>query len=291
MTLSFFVYWILPLLVLAACSRYGVDTSVGHLPTDPHIPMPPRPNKPRPANPASSPPHVAAPTTADRTWAVPTQSWPTAYRTTVDRIAQRRSQWTHGPPQQEPTQTTSTTSTTTSVSSSSPSSSTATNDRSPSSSTSTGAASDPRKQQVLEKLEQLRRAYEAHPRDLLGAIAYADAMRFYETQFHDGGTFEEVTIALYRKIIGQVTQQRQEAQAAGQATRSAAVPDELIVDYKDKSLDGILCALYTSLGKVSTPICFWRRRVERSDGCSRTNSHLTGYMLLLILVVFHGEYV
>jgi hypothetical protein len=276
MTISFFVYWILPLLVLAACSRYGVDTSVGHLPTDPHIPMPPRPNKPRPANPVSPP---AAPTTVDRTWAVPTQSWPTAYRTTVDRIAQRRSQWTHGPPQQEPTQTTSTSTSTTTVSSSS---STATNDRSPS--TSTGAASDPRKQQVLEKLEQLRRAYEAHPRDLLGAIAYADAMRFYETQFHDGGTFEEVTIALYRKIIGQVEEQRQEAQAAGQATRSAAVPDELIVDYKDKSLDGILCALYTSLGKVSTLLyASGGGGLSGVAAAPALNSHLTGYMLLLIL--------
>lgn len=252
-----FVAWIIPLFILAAMSRYGVDTSVGTLPIDTSRPLktkiPPQRNlqnqqhpkktnqqaqaQTKPSSPSSSSPYPT-PTSAHY---LDSDKWPTSYRQTVAKITQRRPRWAHGPPKNEqpPPKKEAVTAKSTSTSS-----------------RPRGASSDPMRQQMLHRIEGLREEYYAQPDNTFVAIDYADALRFYEMQYHDGGTFEKETIDMYSKIIEKLEAKRQRAKEAGETTnlaldaRVGRVKDEVMVDYSSKSLDGLLCSMYTALGKM-----------------------------------------
>lgn len=221
----------------------------------------------RPTTPAGSP-TTATPSSSSPTYLDFPASWPTSYKESLTRITRRRPRWSHGPPaarrQQQQSRKTQTT-TTSSSSSSEP----------------RGPSSDPRRQQALDRIAQLRQqAQQVSTNDgddnntvLLAKIEYADAMRLFETQFHDGGSLENETIEAYTEIIDLVQAQRAAAHAQGQVThlakdaRIGRVADEVTLDYSRKSVDGLLCAVYAGLGKTYFMANMFERAKEVYSHC------------------------
>lgn len=255
MSFVFFAYWIVPLFFLAACSRYGVDTSVGTLPADP--PKPGGSTKPKSR--VTTPPLVpskkqAAPSTAPSSPYLDLESWPTSYRSTVAKIQQRRPRWTHGPREIEDK-----TKETASESPPKP--------KTPS--------SDPRRRQMLEKIDQLRHQVASSSADdrIWTKLEFADAMRLYDIQFHDGGSLQQETIDTYGEILQELETRRKAAKEAGQVTNLAVdervgrVAEELTLDYRLKSIDGLLCAVYTALGKVYFMANMFEKSAEAYTQC------------------------
>jgi tetratricopeptide (TPR) repeat protein len=91
---------------------------------------------------------------------------------------------------------------------------------------------------------------QADPENLFKVIELADALRVYDVQYHDGGTVQEEAIQSYKTAISLALAKRQEKLELGEETKSANVPEEMAMQYSSRSIDGILCAMYTSIGKV-----------------------------------------
>ncbi len=286
MTLALFVYWIIPLFFIAVFSRNVVDTSV------PKIKMVDRPQlqkqKPpsyRPSK-ASSSSSKSTGTPQRRPPQFPTQ-WPTAYRNELNVIRNRRRPIdgfdggihalleTVGTLHKNSTPTTTTTTTkkkdhvtvdmTGDISQPNPSS-TAT-------SRSVGGVADHVRDRFREQIQSTKRQYQQNPNDIYVAITLADTMRMYDMQFHEGGTYEQEAIQLFHEIIDTARSRRDAMIAAGQTTDVCAVPgitsvsDEVAIDYPSKSMDGLLCAVYTSLGKMYFMANMFERAVEAYDMC------------------------
>ena len=90
----------------------------------------------------------------------------------------------------------------------------------------------------------------------------ADALRLYDVQYHDGGTAQEEAIKSYKIAISLALTKRQKALEFGEATKSANIPGEIMLSYSSKSIDGILCSLYTSMGKVYFMSNMFEKAVE-----------------------------
>lgn len=118
-----------------------------------------------------------------------------------------------------------------------------------------GASSDPVRNQLKSAMDELRKEHLDNPHDLLKLIELADALRMYDVQYHDGGSTQQECIASYQKALDLALVEKQRTVEAGQETNRNShgtinVPEELTMDYSARSIDGLLCALYTALGKV-----------------------------------------
>lgn len=77
----------------------------------------------------------------------------------------------------------------------------------------------------------------------------------YDVQYHDGGSMQEEAIRTYQNALDLAWAKRKQATEAGEETNRALtgvadINEEVMMEYSARSIDGILCALYTALGKV-----------------------------------------
>lgn len=116
-----------------------------------------------------------------------------------------------------------------------------------------GASTDPERMDFLQEISHLRRLYENQPNELSNAIALAEALRVFDLQYHDGGSSQKEAIETFHKAIELAQSTREEMVRSGLDTSHSAVDPvygELLLDYSNRSIDGMLCALFTSLGKT-----------------------------------------
>jgi tetratricopeptide (TPR) repeat protein len=104
------------------------------------------------------------------------------------------------------------------------------------------------------------------------AIRLADALRLYDVTYHDGGTKQPEALETYEVAIQMTISQRQQMLENDQDTTlssmgSTIVNDEVMIDYPQKSVDGLLCALYTAKGKVYFMANMFERAVEAYSHC------------------------
>ena len=90
----------------------------------------------------------------------------------------------------------------------------------------------------------------------------ADALRLYDVQYHDGGTVQQEAMKRYKAAISLALMKKQKALENGEQTKSTNVPAELMLNYSSKSIDGILCSLYTNLGKIYFMSNMFEKAVE-----------------------------
>jgi tetratricopeptide (TPR) repeat protein len=291
MTLALFVYWILPLLLIAAFSRRVADTDLPVIVVDPTpAPSSAALSRSSSSNRRNKKLSKAAPdfaTTSSLQQASPQprddivlpSSWPTAYQDAVKTIYKRRrkipgfagaisselefvfsnsnkdgldsqqNQRKGDNPTASPSNTNN-------------------------NSNHRGRSShDPIRIQFHEKIDQLVADHRRHPHDIFRAIAAADAMRFYDLQFHEGGTYELQALDLYDEVIAMGKKQREAAIAKGEATNRCVsgeldtVNDEVLLDYMYKSIDGLLCGIYTAKGKAYFMANMFERAVQSYDQC------------------------
>jgi tetratricopeptide (TPR) repeat protein len=273
MTVALFLYWVIPVVLLAIFSRSNVNTDV---------PVFKKTKASRPINVdlnsgidqdrgddsrasvssknpySSSSKSSSSPTPARRSEPSAVSSeWPTAYQNVVETINSRRRQL--GPsPKQSPIQaSTSSTASTSSQNRHRDHAAVASGKSNQKVAAPTADSKDPTRIMFQNKIEKLRQDYKRDPTDLITAIQFADTMRFYGLQYHDGGTYEMETLEMYDKIVKMAEQKRQALVDRGEPTNQsladvapATVSDEVTLDYSEKSADGLLCALHTSHAKV-----------------------------------------
>ncbi|GKZ00043.1 hypothetical protein MPSEU_000957700 [Mayamaea pseudoterrestris] len=244
MSVALFVYWVLPVLLLAIVSRYFVDTSIRTIPVDPKRTASLHPPVRVPSSLASDTANArptkkeqVAPTALSTSLA----KQPTAYQDLVEVITSRRRKSF----QTRRGDTTKKLSATVEDS----------NKPSPQPnqpSFKTGPSTDPQRMRVIEQINNMRQAYEKDPSNIYKAMDYGDAMRFYDLQYHDGGTYEREAIHVYQHVVKLGEEHRQALLNADKPTTNpnALVQDEVTIEYKEKSADALLCAIYVAQGKV-----------------------------------------
>ncbi|KAG7365207.1 sulfotransferase [Nitzschia inconspicua] len=130
-----------------------------------------------------------------------------------------------------------------------------------------GASSDPVRNQLKATIDELRREHQQDPTNLLKLMEFADALRMYDVQYHDGGTAQQECITSYQKAIDLALHDKQSKLDRGMETNrnlhgTVNVAEELVMDYSARSIDGILCTLYTALGKVYFMANMFEKAIE-----------------------------
>ena len=74
-------------------------------------------------------------------------------------------------------------------------------------------------------------------------------------QYHDGGSAQQEAIGTYQQAIQMAVTKRNDMLANGEETNRSLsgtvdVNEELMTDYTSRSVDGLLCALYSAIGKT-----------------------------------------
>lgn len=292
LSVSLLVFWVLPVLILACCSHFAFDKDKSfHL----NIPEERRTtidltggngnnnnkNKMKKKSPSASPsltPSSGGNMRMMKARSTPQPSplpsgqsnWPTSYRQTINTIQKR----------DRKVPRIGTTSKMTTTPSSSSSSSTSANKpakrdpkkndhkkKSPST-----PSRDPQRQQYEDKIDELRENYQADPEDVLLAIRLADALRLYDITYHDGGTKQPEALETYDRAIDMSVVKRNRMLEAGDETTLSLtgtrnVRNEVTLDYSQKSMDGLLCAMYTAKGKVYFMANMFERAVEAYASC------------------------
>lgn len=289
MSMTLFIYWFLPILLLAVISRFTVDTSVGEIDVKPHTSIPIMLDE-RYLDAVQAAKKVTPPTDFKSNTSksptpqpfVPPSNWPTAYLKNIQNIEYRRKRWKDHPRNTMPQSTHS----------------------DAPQKVDTNAAgrplkrpseiNDPQRTQLVVTIDRLRDEYRRDPSDMYRAIQFADVMRYYDVNYHDGGTYEHEAIEVYQKIVQMAESKKQEKIEALEPTNVTSngniqsVSDELVLDYTAKSIDGILCAVYTSLGKVYYMANMFERAVESHTKCldiepnyiDALNSRASTYIIL-----------
>lgn len=268
MTISLFVFFVIPALLFSVFSRLAVDTTVKPIELKGYEPLNFERRKPpewqrRPVEDASSP--VPAPTPLESA----PSSWPTAYQHVLSTIQSRRRRieidQESAAPQQRPAP-----STTQDAKSNEQSQ---TKNREKGGASRRGGVNDDIRLRLIEQISVLEETYRKSPNDLFAALDYADAMRMYELRYHEGGTYENQTIQMFEKIVDMALDRKNEAVQNGQSTRKAndpsisSVKNEISLDYRAKSIDGLLCAIYTAQGKSYFMANMFERAVESYSSC------------------------
>ena len=96
---------------------------------------------------------------------------------------------------------------------------------------------------------------QADPNNLFRLIEFADALRLFDVQYHDGGSSQKEAISSYKEAIALALKEREKKVELDEETNRSLsgtvnIPDEIMLSYNYMSTDGILCSLYTSIGKV-----------------------------------------
>ena len=202
-----------------------------------------------PKSPSSDPSITSGPSIG-----VDTSAWPTSYISVVNQIRSQRPQWHHGPPllvnekatnHQKQRQD-----------GGGELSSSETMDASHDETLTGGRGRFHQQRNTLkDKIEELKEEYERDKTDVFKALEYADTMRQFGLKIFDGGSYDQRAIGVYTSALVQLRQHRTAAQQQGIPTDENVhgqrnVPSELELSYKEKSIDGLLCAVYTALGKL-----------------------------------------
>lgn len=138
-----------------------------------------------------------------------------------------------------------------------------------------GISSDPVRANAIKVITDLKDNYHKNPNDIFRALALADSMRFYDMKYHEGGTFEVESIQLFQKIVMMAEDLRKAAISRDEATNYGIenINEEIFVDYKEKSIDGLLCAIYASQGKVYFMANMFEKAVESYTSCIRISPY------------------
>jgi tetratricopeptide (TPR) repeat protein len=107
------------------------------------------------------------------------------------------------------------------------------------------------------------------PSNVFKAIRLADALRLYDVTYHDGGTKQPEALATYEVAIQMTVAKREQLLESEQDTTlsTMSVNEEVMMDYAQKSVDGLLCSLYTAKGKVYFMANMFERAVEAYSHC------------------------
>jgi tetratricopeptide (TPR) repeat protein len=135
-----------------------------------------------------------------------------------------------------------------------------------------GGSADPIRKKFLGNIDRLRDEHREDTENVYKAVALADALRMYDIQYHDGGTFQEEAIETYRKIIQQSVNKREQMLSNEEETNRSLsgmvdVNEEIIMEYTARSIDGFLCALYSALGKTYFMANMFEKAVESYSSC------------------------
>lgn len=276
LNMTLFLYWVLPILILSLVSRYGVSPR-------PPIPKsaPPRPisldlgrnNKKQNAKVAeklkqrqqkqqqSSASPSQAPSAA-------LSNMPSKYQQVVKQIQRRRPRWNPGGPKASFTTSSSSYSSIPKTTTTKESRKT---DDSPSVPSDARISSDPQRRRMQQVIDKLRTDYKNNPTDIMKAINLADALRQKDLTYHDGGSSQAEALSLYQTVIETTLEKRKTMLEAGKPTdvslSGTPVKDEFILDYNNKSVDGLLCALYTAMGKQYFMANMFEKAVESHSKC------------------------
>lgn len=286
-SLALFLYWIFPVFLLSIFGRSGVDTNL------PRLPVPPNSKS------FGVQFHPAALDKAGRDYEhkkkefekqfyqekkkqkshevekekkkiqreeiittdpleLDTSSWPSSYKSLVNDIQRRRPTWQHGPKKKM-------------IDNHSPNA--ATKSISSTEATPSSREANPERRAFREKIDSLKMEYERDTTNVFKALEYADAMRIWGMTFFDGGSFDNEAIQVYTTTLTHLTQAREKAQQQGLPTNETQsglkvqVPMELHLRYEQKSMDGLLCAVYTALGKLYFMAGLFERSEQALSNC------------------------
>jgi tetratricopeptide (TPR) repeat protein len=131
--------------------------------------------------------------------------------------------------------------------------------------------SDPDRARFRKRLAELQGRHDDDPADFFLALELADAYRMYEVQYHDGGSHEADALRMYEVVTGRVERLRSEAIQRGQPTAipddGRDVSDEMMLPYPQRSLDGLLCAVYSGQGKALYMANMFAKSVDSYSRC------------------------
>jgi len=281
-TVSLFIFWILPILVLTLCSHLAFDKDKAfhlNIPEDRNVAqdlgntqkmMNKKKKNKAPNTMPSSTPGNRKSGSSPRPSPLPSaaSNWPTSYKQAVTTIQKRGRKV----PRVGTTTNTNSAATVNSPSSGGGAKETPISSKETSSSSAASANRDPQRYQYEERIDEYRKEYEADPENVFKAIKLADALRLYDVTYHDGGTKQPEAIATYEKAIAMALAKRERMLETGEETKlsgtgTRSVPDEVMLDYPQKSTDGLLCALYTAFGKVYFMANMFERAVDTYTKC------------------------
>ncbi|KAL7534001.1 hypothetical protein ACHAXR_009743 [Thalassiosira sp. AJA248-18] len=166
----------------------------------------------------------------------------------------------------------------------------------------TGPLSSPLYQQMEAKIKKLRAQYEeSHntPSEYLAAIRYADFLKYRDATIHDGGTHQMEAIEVYSHAIDLLEDTWREKMAKGEDVRLTGTTNgkykglnqELFLDYENKSIEGMLCATLSNLGKVYFMSNIFERAVRSYEEClSYDHDYLDSLTYRAQTLVILGKY-
>jgi tetratricopeptide (TPR) repeat protein len=271
MTMALFVYWILPVLLLAMFSRFSVelfDPVEEFTKTDDNTIVWDR--------------HAAAAAAAATTRRKPltttskqkdrkrsssssspssTAKYSPSYQELVDHINKRRR------PKKEKKKsgaaTPKDTATTTTTTSQQPPTAYHSRER------------DPNRLRMNQKIEQRRNDYQSDPNNVYKALHLADALREKDVMFHDGGSSQAEALDMYQRAEELTLSKRQALIEKSQPTHRSLsgttnIQEEIMMEYSQRSVDGLLCQIYTNMGKQYFMANMFERAVEKYSQCLNT---------------------
>ncbi len=298
MTVALFVTWILPILIIAVFSRFRVDTE------PPRVKLNNRPISidttkfSSPRNPPTSKKNVAgmmakkksqkkkANTKSDPAPA-PSAKHPTSYRMLLEDIQGRKRLWKpkkvsssgSSGPRGVSTEPPVKKANTKQAPSSSPTSSTPREQSAtpPTVKYPSSLMRDPQRMELEQVIETRRLKFKAN-RSVLNAIDLADSLRIKDLKYHDGGMGQHEALNAYQFAIDETVRERLAMQERGEVTTKSKggtndVTQELMLEYAEKSVDGLLCALYTSMGKMYFMANMFERAVQAYSACIDIEPH------------------
>lgn len=274
MTTALFVYWILPVLLLALFSRFSVTLSdplsrpgggrtvpLGDIAKEKQQLLQQRQKllqqqqqqqqRQRASQNQGTPPSTSP--------SSPQPKRSSSYQDTLDQTnkRRRRAQTMRSPkPQENPAKVAQTTQTSTA---SSPQ-------------THNAAAKDPKRLRLEEKIQKLRQDFRTKPNDVEAALALADTLREKDVLFHDGGTGQVEALDTYKHAASLVLKKRQEMVLRDEPTNvslsgTANVKEEIMFEYSQKSMDGLLCAIFVNMGKQYFMANMFEKAVQSYSRC------------------------
>ena len=275
MTTVLFIYWILPITIIAIFSRFTVNTRIGEIKLEggPGQSVPflldqsyidqtdsivAETEQRIPGNSIHKTPSTFPSSQTD--WQVP-KSWPPSYSDIIRTIESRRKHWRDHPKydlKDSPPPTTTTAKS---------------SHRTTPESKASPHRNDPQRQQLVQMINQMREASHTDRENMFHAIKLADLMRYYDTTYHEGGTFEKEAIQTYLHAAQLAEKKREENLSKGELTNQCkmesihSVNEEITINYEMKSIDGVLCGIYTSLGKVYFLANMFESSVDALNRC------------------------
>lgn len=266
MTISLFVFFVIPVICFALFSRMTVSTDVKPIEVKGYEPLEFERRKPPGWQRRAIVDDLSLTAPSPSLESAPSQ-WPTAYQQVISTIQSKRRriemEQESVAPQQRPAPSETQSS----------SDATSQGNTETSSARRRGGVEDDTRLLLIDQITALEETYRKHPDDLFAALDYADAMRFYELRYHEGGTYEHETIRVFEKIVDMALERKRDAVQKNQSTRKAknlsvtSVKNEVGLDNRDKSIDGLLCAIYTAQGKVYFMANMFERAVESYSSC------------------------